>query len=409
MGARDRFGHQGSVLVGSLCMLLSVSACSSTSRPHAGAPTTTAPVVPTAYQKQGPYKVGVATQALADRSVLIFYPADEVSARSSAHITSYDSGNVVDPGTRAQLSSVIPPFVTAVAVDEYRDPKINTHGPFPVVLFSHGLGTANELSSLHLTHLASWGFVVAAPEHKERDLAAVSAGKASVPPTGDQDIRDLANTLQLLRADNSQRAGRFSGALDLSKIAVEGHSAGGLTATQFAAREPAVKAVIAQAPSPVVAGAFGTAAHEAHALATSRQGTPPNAATLIIAPDHDVTIATATTQAVYTWLQTPKRLIMLKNSGHNVFTDLCPSIRARGGFLQYLDRVPASNRIEIQAGHDGCTSSFTAPDIMWPFINHVVVAELRYTLSIDHNDASLTDAYLRRTFPQAFASQQVAP
>ena len=38
-------------------------------------------------------------------------------------------------------------------------------GPFPIVIFSHGSGGQPQFYSFFAKHLASWGFVVAAPSH----------------------------------------------------------------------------------------------------------------------------------------------------------------------------------------------------------------------------------------------------
>ena len=38
-------------------------------------------------------------------------------------------------------------------------------GRFPLVVFSHGYGGLRTQSSFLTAHLASWGFVVAAPDH----------------------------------------------------------------------------------------------------------------------------------------------------------------------------------------------------------------------------------------------------
>ena len=46
-------------------------------------------------------------------------------------------------------------------------------GPYPLVLFSHGFAGYRLQSTFLTTHLASWGFVVAAVEHPYRNLTAV--------------------------------------------------------------------------------------------------------------------------------------------------------------------------------------------------------------------------------------------
>ncbi len=75
----------------------------------------------------------------------------------------------------------------AVAFDS--SPPASQAGGFPVVLFSHGFAGYPEQSVSLTTHLASWGFVVAAPDHVERSLDGLlgSAG-AGVARRSDPDV-----------------------------------------------------------------------------------------------------------------------------------------------------------------------------------------------------------------------------
>ncbi len=80
-----------------------------------------------------------------------------------------------------------PPYVT----DAVRDIPASTDGPFPLVLFSHGFAGFRLTSTALTTHLASWGFVVIAPDYLERGLAGV-LGEGPANPRPDTQIADEA-------------------------------------------------------------------------------------------------------------------------------------------------------------------------------------------------------------------------
>jgi CubicO group peptidase (beta-lactamase class C family)/predicted dienelactone hydrolase len=110
------------------------------------------------------------------------------------------------------------------------DAAINESGaPYPLVVFSPGLGTAAPWYSNLIEHYASYGFVVLAPEHIE---------------TWDSEVRDKWSTsidrpLAIKRTlDYAEQAtaagGDMAGLIDMQHVAVEGHSYGGYTALAMA-------------------------------------------------------------------------------------------------------------------------------------------------------------------------------
>ena len=102
----------------------------------------------------------------------------------------------------------------------------DSHAPRPVIGFSHGYALNPEWYSTLLEHYASYGFVVLAPQHVESDWLQAWAALFDRPS-------DLRRTLDLAEALNAP-GGPFEGQLDLSRIAVVGHSYGGYTALALA-------------------------------------------------------------------------------------------------------------------------------------------------------------------------------
>ncbi|NXO85327.1 PAFA2 acetylhydrolase, partial [Sitta europaea] len=150
-------------------------------------------------------------------------------------------------------------------------------GGYPLIIFSHGLGTFRTLYSAICTELASWGCVVAALEHRDHSAATTyfcSAGAGTeqwipfqrVPP-GQKEFY-FRNKQVHQRAQECVRALRlFQGIagggtvpdilhqgwdlcllkdnLDLTKVAVMGHSFGGVTAVLALVKEPSFRCAVA--------------------------------------------------------------------------------------------------------------------------------------------------------------------
>jgi dienelactone hydrolase len=98
-------------------------------------------------------------------------------------------------------------------------------GPFPVVLFSHGLTAAPGDYATILSRWARAGFVVAAPAYPF-----TSTGVARFNPL---DVlnqpADASEVLTRVLALNATAGDPFEGRLDIDRIAAAGHSAGGVT------------------------------------------------------------------------------------------------------------------------------------------------------------------------------------
>jgi len=120
----------------------------------------------------------VTTLSLGDREVEVWYPADRSAADGKQRDT-YHLRDWLGPAAQQALDKVVAdqdlPKGTADPAREteaYRDIPAGDAGPFPVVLFSHGVVSYRAASSFLTAHLASWGFVVAAPDFLERGIAA---------------------------------------------------------------------------------------------------------------------------------------------------------------------------------------------------------------------------------------------
>jgi fermentation-respiration switch protein FrsA (DUF1100 family) len=322
------------------------------------APTTDAAL---AYSSAGPYAAGVAVKTTRQGDpVVITYPVDKAATKGHAHyrvdLLRWFLG---DPTAAVPSSLAALHLPTTLATTGYGPLPVSAGGPFPVVLFSHGFGGYPEQSSFLTVHLATWGFVVVAPDHRSRDLHAVLSNAVQDCAC---DVTDLTQALAYVTSSAHTKGSLLDGKLDLGRVASLGHSAGGGAAIAVAA-DPAVRTYIGLAPV---------------AAAPPPAGKPG----LIVQGVADQVVPVAGTTTLYDGLRTPKRLVLIAGAGHNEFADACSIGASSGGLpaLVHLLNVPASF---AAIATDGCSPPDIDPPTAWPLVDHVVVAQLRWGLGID--------------------------
>jgi dienelactone hydrolase len=360
------------IAVSALAVLTSACSASSSpppaaapSGPHDAVPATPTSHTDTAFAADGPYQAGVAFETTpAGDTVVVYYPVDPsaTAGRSTytINLLRWFTGSPTAP-IPAGLPSTLP---TTLASTAFKDVPISAKGPFPVVLFSHGYGGYPEQSSFLTDHLATWGFVVVAPDHRSRDLKAVVGGTTG---HGQNDVTDLRQALALVTSMNSSAGTLLTGKLDLTRVASLGHSAGGGAAITVA-DDKDIRTYVALAPAP------GTP--------------PPSKPGLIMQGASDKVVVPSGTLTLYGKLRPPKRLVLIAHAGHNVFDDGCTIGAAQGGLVAFIKTLKLPPAFEAIAT-DGCTAPDISPPTAWPLIDQVVTAQLRYGLGIDTTPVGL--------------------
>jgi predicted dienelactone hydrolase len=335
------------------------------------------------YTEAGPYPVGVTTLELAaGNKVEVWYPAVEGTTGDEF----YDTRDFVPPAIKALLTADVPARYDYTAG---RDAVV-ADGQFPVVLFSHGYSGMRFQSTFLTAHLASWGMVVAAPDHWSRDLFHVLSA-----PVGDRESAtgELLGTLDLVTSGNDDPASLLQGHIDASRIIALGHSAGGGTIVS-AAKDDRIDGYISMA-----SGVLGMGSSDATTVA------PPtfvNKPSFFIAGALDAIIsAEESTRPSFEAVPGPSRLWIIDGVGHNGFDDFCTfgngsgiiGVALASGLGPLLDAQPQLKTL----GQDGCIPPAEPVELGFPIIKHAVTAQLRFWFGDDATpvglDNSVSDQY----------------
>ena len=123
----------------------------------------------------------------------------------------------------------------------------------PLVAFSHGNSGLRQQSTFLMTHLASWGIIVVAPDHVGNTFTEMmalpdeAARKDTHRRIRQQRPHDLHAVIKALLDDEVVVVGLPR--LDSSRLGLLGHSFGGWTALKVAALESRVQAICCLAPA----------------------------------------------------------------------------------------------------------------------------------------------------------------
>ena len=378
-------------LVGAVALLATACSSGSSSSGTRHDATTTLAARP-AYEGAGPYAAGVTSLKLSTGAdVEVWYPATKASVAGKAQDI-FSISSLLPAALKSLVPADIDPKYPTGA---YRDVPASTAGPFPVVMFSHGYAAYPTMYASLTAHLASWGYVVVAPDHTERDLlAALAAGLSTTTTAAPTDSASAAGAAQaaqqkavmgdaqtLLAARDAAVAASqdptsvLHGTIDAAEQATMGHSAGAAAAAAAATtdQDPHVKTVI------LISGTGATGA------------APPSVPGMVLTGGNDHVAALSRETAYYEQMKAPKRLVVIQQAGHNSFDDICEIGKDQGGLLAIAAKVhinvpPTLGRLF----DDGCTSSFPDATTVWPVAWHFIVAQLRWAFGTDKTPVGLS-------------------
>lgn len=278
--------------------------------------------------QRGPHAVGVTTLTdEAGLTVEVWYPTSGDATATDA----YDIRDFVPELVRNLLTGDVDAVFTYNASRD-DDPEIAAGTP--LVVFSHGYSGMRLQSATLTAHLASWGMVVAAPDHPSRDLMNTLGGTASGTPA--DSVNELLRTRELVMADD-----RFAD-IDTTSWTAVGHSAGGATVARLADEG------VAEGLVGIVSLAAGVSDD------VNRLSVP----TLFIAGSQDAVVPPTASQAGLEVAPPGSALWVIEGAGHNAFDDFCRfgdgagiiGVAEASGLGPLLDAQPQLRAL----GTDGC-------------------------------------------------------
>jgi len=242
-----------------------------------------------------------------------FDPRDEGAYAPGVKVMSWTKDSAASPGTPRTLDTVVwyPAAKGSGPIDSvYRgvlDAPVDTSGgSYPVVLFSHG-SCGYPLQSTFLTPLlASRGFIVVAPPHPGNtiyEFPTCGTSNAQVASFIERP-KDMSFVLDQIIAAGQDPASPFFGAVDGTRVAMTGHSFGGLTTFLVAAQDPRVGVAVAMAPATPANGKL----------------TVPS---LIMLGNIDTVINLPAARQAYVASSSPKMLVEIEHAGHYAFSNGC--------------------------------------------------------------------------------------
>jgi hypothetical protein len=327
-------------------------------------------VISTDTATTGPWAVGVRTATVAGLVTEIWYPAPPESAAGVPRAV-YDIREQLPASERGKIPDDANPWQVG---EGRRDLPLDTDfGPYPVVLFVHGTASFRTQSLAQMTHWASRGFVVVAADHPGlmlRDLLGLACGGGLVQ----QDLqRDLRNLLAALDAPAGELA-FLAGHIDMARLAMAGHSAGGAAIKAQGARAAVLM--------PLASG-----------------GTEPGAAlvsTLVMGADQDQVVDYTRTRDAYDATPSPKRLVGLAGTGHLAFANLCSLTNAQGQDLVEIGTERGVCGVGLASGLFDCSDAYLPDAEAWEIIDDATAAALEETLHCRPEAGARFDGLLER-------------
>ncbi len=263
-----------------------------------------------------------------------------------------------DPGTdsRTLTTTIWYPSTGSTDAGVVADaPAATADGPYPLLVFSHGLGANPEFYESYIRGFASAGYVVVAPRFpltNDQHPGGPDAGDTANQPG------DVSFLIDVATGQTDLDTGILDGLVDPDTVGTFGHSNGGITTFGVAANsccaDPRIDAAIVLAGTPTVfrGGEYDWA------------DAPPM---LIIHATGDPLVAYSGAQSAFNSLDGPKGLLTIDSPSHTTWlSDTAPTFDSFFAlsldfFDAYLlDDQAALARLAAPTLADGLTFAFTA-------------------------------------------------
>jgi predicted dienelactone hydrolase len=240
-------------------------------------------------------------------------PRDPGPYAAGVQVISWTKDSVASPGTPRTLDTVIwypAPAgsgpVTAPYQGVLNAPLDPSGGPYPIVLFSHGSCGYAYQSTFLTPLLATRGYIVVAPPHPGNTIFEFPDCRTSGAQVASflERPADMTFVLDQILAAGADPASPFFGLVDGTRVAMTGHSFGGMTTFRVTAADPRITVAVAMAPATPASASF-------------------DVPSLIMLGNADGVVNNPAARTAYTASQEPKLLVEVEHSGHYTFSDAC--------------------------------------------------------------------------------------
>ncbi len=201
--------------------------------------------------------------------------------------------------------------------------------PYALIVFAHGLGGNRRQSVSYTQHLASHGYIVAAPDFPLSHLTAPGGPRLAAVLNQPQDVSFLIDSLLALSEEDGHL---LAGAIDREAIGITGHSLGALTSLLTAygsSRDPRVRAVLPIA-APGCLLSEGIAGDVSVPL-------------LVLGGSRDLLTPPVSNRRAYEVANPPRYFVELVGANHTRFAD----VALEDGEIIALDLVPGLSESDI--------------------------------------------------------------
>jgi dienelactone hydrolase len=310
---------------------------------------------------RGPWPVGVRTVRVSNLDVEVWYPA-ELGSQSGKNQVTYDIRVWLPESERAKISDAESPLQTC---DCYRDLPLDAErGPYPGVIYIHGTAAFRSASLAQMTHWASRGFIVAATDHHGLYLGDSLANFSFGACAGSGIAQDLSGNVDSMIAALTMTSGELaflSGKLDMTRIAIAGHSAGASAASAMSDK-PGVRLLM-----PLAGGGPVTASSTLQSV-------------LFLGGMSDAVVSYDGVRNGYDGSVSPKRIVGITNAGHLVMTELCDLKNGDGESILTIAQAADICSAGLAGFLFDCEPSYLEEAKGTAIVNYATTAALEETL-----------------------------
>jgi dienelactone hydrolase len=191
---------------------------------------------------------------------------------------------------------------------ETRDAAVAEGGPYPLVVLSHGLSALSSLYSSYGQHLASQGYVVAAPNYPLSNAGA-PGGPRLIAVLEQPD--DVSFVIDEMLAFNADEGSAFFGVIDPERIGATGHSLGAMTTFMSVNGDDSDPRIKAALPFSTPGCFFGEDF-------VADESVP----TLFVSGTHDLITPPVSADHPYDIANAPRYLVTVRGADHTRFADV---------------------------------------------------------------------------------------